>query len=139
MARADCALITLEDLMLGVMSPSKLHANLAMSLPVIYVGPRRSNVDEAIERFGCGVSLRPGDAEGLVFIVRELMKNREKHIELRQRARKAFEEAYCDFRTLPQFDRVIDPQVGFRSAEQLSLQLRERFAQRCAIARPLSS
>jgi glycosyltransferase involved in cell wall biosynthesis len=108
MAKADCALITLEDPMLGVMSPSKLHANLAMSLPVIYVGPRRSNVDEAIERFGCGVSLRPGDAEGLVFIVRELMKNRGKHAELRQRARKAFEEAYCDFRTLPQFDRVID-------------------------------
>jgi colanic acid biosynthesis glycosyl transferase WcaI len=108
MAQADCALITLEDPMLGVMSPSKLHANLAMSLPVIYVGPRHSNVDEAIERFGCGVSLRPGDADGLAFIVRELMKNREKHADLRQRARKAFEEAYCDFRTLPQFDRVIE-------------------------------
>lgn len=108
MAKADCALITLEEPMLGVMSPSKLHANLAMSLPVIYVGPRHSNVDEAIERFGCGVSLRPGDSEGLAFIVRELMKNREKHAEWRQRARKAFEEAYCDFRTLPQFDRVIE-------------------------------
>jgi len=92
----------------GVISPSKLDVNLATSLPVIYVGPRRSNVDEAIERFGCGVSLRPGDSEGLVFIVRELMKNREKHGELRQLARKAFEEAYCDFRTLPQFDGVIE-------------------------------
>ena len=32
MAAADCALITMRDEMLGVMSPSKLHANLAMGL-----------------------------------------------------------------------------------------------------------
>ena len=32
------------------MSPSKLHANLAAGLPVLYVGPEGSNVDEAIKR-----------------------------------------------------------------------------------------
>ena len=48
MAGADLALITLDDRGLGVMSPSKLHANLAAGLPVVYVGPEGSNVDEAI-------------------------------------------------------------------------------------------
>ena len=43
------ALITLDERSIGVMSPSKLHANLAAGLPVVYVGPQGSNVDEAIE------------------------------------------------------------------------------------------
>ena len=57
--------------MLGVMSPSKLHSNLAMGLPILYVGPEGGNVDEAIRRFGCGVSLRPGQTQEVAdFIAR---------------------------------------------------------------------
>jgi glycosyltransferase involved in cell wall biosynthesis len=108
MREADCALITLEETMLGVMSPSKLHANLSMGLPVIYVGPPHSNVDEAIQRFGCGISLRPGEGEALATFVRDLMKNRDRHIQMRRNARRAFEEAYCEAKTLPRFDEIID-------------------------------
>ena len=72
MAGAGCALILLADEALGVMSPSKLHANLAAGLPIVYVGPEGSNVDAAIARFGCGVSLRPGDEQGLADAVRRL-------------------------------------------------------------------
>lgn len=39
LAMADCALVTLRDSYLGVISPSKIHASLAMGLPLIYVGP----------------------------------------------------------------------------------------------------
>jgi glycosyltransferase involved in cell wall biosynthesis len=106
MGAADAALITLRDEALGVNSPSKLHANLAMSLPIMYVGPRGSNVDEAIARFGCGVSLRHGEVEELVQFIRRLASNRDLHLELRARARRAFDEAYCDAKTLPQFDRI---------------------------------
>jgi colanic acid biosynthesis glycosyl transferase WcaI len=108
MAAADCALITLRDEMLGVMSPSKLHANLAMRLPVIYVGPERSNVDEAIKRFDCGVSLRHGDVASLVDFVRTSMAEPRRLADLGRRARLAFEQQYCDRHTLPQFDAVID-------------------------------
>jgi colanic acid biosynthesis glycosyl transferase WcaI len=107
MAAADAALITLGDEALGVMSPSKLHSNLAMGLPVVYVGPEGSNVDDAIRRFGCGVSLRHGDVQGLVSHVRRLAGDAKLRDDLRGRARRAFDEAYCDTRTLPQFDRVI--------------------------------
>jgi len=108
MAQADCALITLEDPMLGVMSPSKLHANLAMGLPIIYVGPQRSNVDEAIGRFGCGISLRLGDAQGLADFARKLLHEPQTRAEFRRRARQAFEEAYCDRVALPKFDTILD-------------------------------
>jgi glycosyltransferase involved in cell wall biosynthesis len=108
MAAADCALITLRDDALGVMSPSKLHANLAMGLPVAYVGPRGSNVDDAIARFGCGASLRHGDAQGLADYLRLLMSEPSARAAARAAARRAFDQAYCDRRTLPQFDRVLE-------------------------------
>ncbi len=107
MTSADCALITLRDRILGVMSPSKLHANLAMHLPVVYVGPETCNVDDAIKNFECGASLRHGDSEGVVDFIRKMMADSSVHDEMRRRARHAFDEAYCDLKTLPQFDEVI--------------------------------
>lgn len=104
MAGAQLALITLDERSLGVMSPSKLHANLAAGLPVLYVGPVGSNVDEAITRHDVGRSLREGDVDGLVAAVRSLRGDTE----ARARARRAFEEAYCDEATLPVFDRLLE-------------------------------
>ncbi len=104
MAGADGALITLDDRSLGVMSPSKLHANLAAGLPIVYVGPEGSNVDEAIAETGSGHSLREGDVDGIVSAIRSLRTDPA----VRARARTAFEERYADTATLPQWDAVID-------------------------------
>lgn len=112
MSAAGCALITLRDEALGVMSPSKLHSNLAMGLPVLYIGPERSNVDDAIRRFGCGASVRHGDVAGALAFVRRMASDPPARAAMRLRAREAFEEAYCDARTLPQFDRLIDRLLG---------------------------
>ena len=104
MAGAHLALITLDPRSLGVMSPSKLHANLAAGLPILYIGPTGSNVDEAIERFDVGRSVRIGDVAGTVEAVRSLRDD----LRLRAQARQAFEQAYCDEATLPTFDRLLD-------------------------------
>lgn len=112
MACADCSLITLRDIALGVMSPSKLHSNLAAALPVVYIGPETSNVDDAVRSFACGVSVRQGDAASVVTFVREMIADkaagRGAFEGLRRSARRAFDEAYCDLVTLPAFDRVIE-------------------------------
>lgn len=107
MAAADCALISLRQDMAGVMSPSKLHANLAMGLPILYVGPTGSNVDEAISRFGCGLSVREGDVESVVRFIESAMTDPAGFKQMKSAARHAFETAYCDRQTLPQFERVI--------------------------------
>jgi len=104
MAGAHVALITLDERSLGVMSPSKLHANLAAGLPVLYVGPAGSNVDEAISRHRVGVSLREGDVDGAVAAVRALRHDPD----IRVRARRAFEDAYSDSAVLPHFDVVLE-------------------------------
>ena len=104
---ADCGLITLRDEMLGVMSPSKLHANLATGQPILYIGPRGSNVDEAITQYQCGLSFRNGDIDGLVDGI-NTMSDYLKRSHYSLRSRSAFEEKYCDQKTLPLFDQIID-------------------------------
>lgn len=108
LAMADCTLITMNESALGVISPSKLHAYMAMSLPTLYIGPVGSNVDEAIERFDAGASLRHGDVEGVVRFINELRTQPERLQALRSNARRAFDDAFCDTQTLPQFDRILD-------------------------------
>ena len=112
MATAGCALITLRDGFLGVISPSKLHAALAMGLPILYLGPEGSNVDEAIRRYDCGVSLRHGNAEGVVDFVRRLRSDADYAGGLRQRARAAYVKAYSDQKALPALDGLIDRLAG---------------------------
>ena len=107
LADADVALITLRDSSQGVMSPSKLHSNLAAGLPVLAIGPTGSNIDEALTRFGCGASLRNGDVAGAEQFLRGLIASPEQRAELGRRARHAFEQAYCDQQTLPAFSRLI--------------------------------
>jgi colanic acid biosynthesis glycosyl transferase WcaI len=111
MALADSALITLADWSLAIMSPSKLHACLGMGLPVVYVGPEKSNVDMAIEAYDCGVSLRHGETDALVAFVERAAADPNYLADLKRRARKAFDESYCDARTLPQFDAILDELV----------------------------
>jgi colanic acid biosynthesis glycosyl transferase WcaI len=112
LAGALAILISLEDGSLGIMSPCKLHGGLATGRPVIYVGPPGTNVDEAIAAYGCGVSLRQGDDAGLAAAVRRLRDDPQLREEQARNARKAFEEAYCDARTLPQFDALLDDLTG---------------------------
>jgi colanic acid biosynthesis glycosyl transferase WcaI len=107
MAMADCALITMTDEALGLISPSKLHANLAMQLPILYIGPEHSNVDEAIQTYSFGLSLRHGDVSQMVGFLRKLRGNSSLHDQYRRAARHAFEDVFCDTQTLPQFDRLL--------------------------------
>jgi hypothetical protein len=108
MALADCALITLNESALGVISPSKLHSNLAMSLPILYIGPEGGNVDQAIKRFNCGVSLRHGEARKVVDFIQMLRRDENAFKNYRRRARQAFETAFNDRVALPEFDEIID-------------------------------
>jgi len=108
LAGVDAALITLRDEALGVMSPSKLHSNLAMSLPVIYLGPVGSNVDDAIVNHDCGGSFRLDQVQATVNFIRKLYKDTEHSAELKANARAAFDNAFCDRQTLQQFDQIID-------------------------------
>jgi colanic acid biosynthesis glycosyl transferase WcaI len=112
MAASDCALITMNEAALGVISPSKLHSNLAMGLPIIYIGPQGSNVDDAVQRFDVGCSLREDDLEGLVRFIRRIRSDPALYQHYTTNARRAFETEYADSASLPKFDQLISDLVG---------------------------
>ena len=107
MKRCDAALITLREEACGLVSPSKLHAYLALSLPIIYVGPAGSNVDEAVITHKVGFSVRSGDDLGVASAVNSLIASPSLASELRRNSRKAFEATYCDEKAIPLLERVI--------------------------------
>ena len=113
LANADLGLITLSSDAAGIMSPSKLHAKLAAGLPVIYLGPEGSNVHEAIDKFECGVSIRQNDPGELISFLCGILEDPERSLsQMKLNARRAFEEAYCDKKTLAQFDLAINQILG---------------------------
>lgn len=63
--RADLGLVALDDACVGLMSPSKIHSYLGYGKPLLYLGPARTNVSEAIEEFQCGFRCSQGDLEAL--------------------------------------------------------------------------
>ncbi len=118
-ADASIALITLREACKGIMSPSKLHACLACGLPILYVGPAGTNVDDCIVRFNCGASIRNGDSEAAAAFLRQLVESPALLRRLSANARVAFEAEYTDTHVLPRFDelfRAIAPANGHRSA-----------------------
>ena len=112
LAGADCALISLDDRSIGIMSPSKMNGSLAMGVPVLYAGPTGTNVDHAITEYACGFSLRQGDVAGLVEAIRRLRSHPELAAALSKNARRAFEETYSDRSALPRFDTLLEELAG---------------------------
>ena len=108
LAGARCSLISLDDRSLGIMSPSKMHSCLAMGLPIVYLGPPGTNVDQAITEYACGFSLRQGDVAGLVDAIRRLRAHPDLATALSKNARRAFEESYSDRSALPRFDSLLE-------------------------------
>ena len=112
LAGAGCALISLDDRSIGIMSPSKMNGSLAMGIPVVYAGPAGTNVDQAITDYECGFSLRQGDVAGLVDAIRLLRSDQDLAARLSRNARRAFEETYSDRSALPRFDALLDELTG---------------------------
>ena len=112
LAGADCALISLDDRSIGIMSPCKMNGSLAMGVPVLYAGPTGTNVDDAISEYACGFSLRQGDVAGLVEAIRRLRSHPELAAALSKNARRAFEETYSDRSALPRFDSLLEELTG---------------------------
>jgi glycosyltransferase involved in cell wall biosynthesis len=106
-ADADVAFISLRESCKGIMSPSKLHGCLGSGLPILYIGPSESNVDECLQRYGCGASIRNGEADDAARFLEGLIGAPERLLALSRSARSAFDESYADDAVLPRFERLL--------------------------------
>ncbi len=72
LSAADVHLVTMGDAMVGVIHPSKVYGALAVSRPVIYLGPEPSHISDIVGHHGVGWRIGHGDVDGAERLFRSL-------------------------------------------------------------------
>ncbi|MGC9044623.1 MAG: glycosyltransferase family 4 protein, partial [Myxococcota bacterium] len=94
LAVADIHLITQTNEVVGVNMPSKLYGCMASGRPIIYIGPKGSDVAKIIEISKCGFTFSNGQIEEVYNKLKELSANSEVLYQLGQNARDYFERYF---------------------------------------------
>jgi len=90
----DVHLISLLPEMEGYVVPSKFYGIAAAGCPVAFIGASDGELAEVIQRFQCGVVIKPCHSEELVSFLRELRDAPVLRADFGRRIRIAFEENY---------------------------------------------
>ena len=94
LAEGHVGLVTQIPETVGAVVPSKVYGIMAAGRPVLYIGPQEATPARIVQQYGCGWRFEPGDAAGLVQLLRHLEQNRHLLRDAGLRARNAFEKQY---------------------------------------------
>jgi colanic acid biosynthesis glycosyl transferase WcaI len=113
---ADVHLISMRPEMTGIVVPGKLYGVMAAGRPAIFVGPEHCETADTIRDAGCGITITPGDADGLVTALLHLASNSSLARRMGEKGRTAFltnhERRLCCAR----WCELIDEQVARRES-----------------------
>ena len=87
---ADAHLISMRPEMTGIVVPCKVFGAMAASRPTLFVGPARCETADVIRHAGCGMTVEPGDAGGLLDAIVRLADNPALARQMGERGRSAF-------------------------------------------------
>ena len=93
-AEGHVGLVTQIPETVGSVVPSKSYGIMAAGRPMLYVGPQGTTPAHLLECHECGWRIEPGDAEGMVRLLKRLEQDRDLVRESGARARRAFEKYY---------------------------------------------
>ena len=91
---ADVHLVSMRPEMTGIVVPGKLYGAMAAGRPCVFVGPEHCESAETIRDTGCGISVTPGDVDGLVAALVRLSGNPSLARRMGERGRSAFLTTY---------------------------------------------
>jgi hypothetical protein len=75
LSAGDVHVVSLGDRMAGIIHPCKVYGAMAVGRPILYFGPAPSHVTEIVDLYSNGWSVRHGDVEGTVTILRSIVDN----------------------------------------------------------------
>jgi glycosyltransferase involved in cell wall biosynthesis len=90
LSMADVHLISMRREMTGIVVPGKLYGAMASARPTLFVGPEHCESADTIRQAGCGLTVRLGDADGLVESLRRLADDPDLAEQMGARGREAF-------------------------------------------------
>ncbi|MBX3364291.1 MAG: glycosyltransferase family 4 protein [Phycisphaeraceae bacterium] len=91
---ANLHLATLLEGVEGIMVPCKLFGIMAAARPCVFIGHPSSELSRVLGEFDAGVTVRQGDAEGLVCVIRDLAADRTRTEAMGENARRALALAF---------------------------------------------
>ena len=90
LALADVHLISMRPEMTGIVVPGKLYGVMAAGRPAVFVGPEHCESADTIRDAGCGITVTPGDADGLVAALLRLASDPSLARRMGEKGRSAF-------------------------------------------------
>jgi glycosyltransferase involved in cell wall biosynthesis len=108
LSAADAALISQAEGMAELSLPYKFYGILAAGRPLIFVGPRESEIVRYTAEAGCGLHVEQGDAAGLAAALRRLADDPDARREMGRRARELFEARFTSDRAATAWTELIE-------------------------------
>src|SRR6185369_6181033 len=74
LSAADVHLVTIGDGVVGIVHPCKVYGAMAVSRPILFLGPSPSHVSDLIDSHQIGRQVEHGDVDGCVAAIRLLQE-----------------------------------------------------------------
>jgi colanic acid biosynthesis glycosyl transferase WcaI len=94
LALADIHLISMRPEMTGIVVPGKLYGVMAAGRPAVFVGPEHCESADTIRDAGCGITITPGNTDGLVAAILHLASDPSLARRMGEKGRTAFLTAH---------------------------------------------
>ena len=72
LSAADAHVVSIGDAVVGIVHPCKVYGAMAVSRPILLLGPTPCHVSDLIEQHNIGWHLAHGDVDGAVRVIREM-------------------------------------------------------------------
>jgi colanic acid biosynthesis glycosyl transferase WcaI len=114
LASGDILLLSQRDETVGDILPSKLYSYLAAGRPMLFLGPRKSEIGELLLNEKIGVILEvPGDLPEVFDFILQISRNRQYYVELCATIRRLFDDRYSQPRAVAQFRDLLEEVLVF--------------------------
>jgi colanic acid biosynthesis glycosyl transferase WcaI len=119
LSAADVHLISMRPEMTGIVVPGKLYGIMAAARPALFVGPAHCESADTIRRAGCGFTVAPGDADGVVSALSTLAADLNLARQMGEKGRLAFlaghERNLCCYQWLEAIRSLVSRPQGVRA------------------------
>lgn len=107
--QCDICLVTLSEGMKGLGVPSKTYNIMAAGKPILYIGPKDSEIFLLVSEKGIGYCFDPSDKDGIVCFLKKLnpIKDRQELLMKGKKARELAVKEYTKEKVLDQFIKFI--------------------------------
>ena len=108
LSAADVHVVAMGDDMVGIVHPCKVYGAMAVSRPLLLIGPAQCHIHDLIQRFQCGWRIEHGDLAGAQRVLAEILATPEAELRaMGQRAAAAISQEMSRSELLGKFCDVL--------------------------------